>query len=451
MSYLIHVFTFDGVNIVLDVHSNAVHIIDEATRQIIIDYEALSETDLLNKYSVVFGSQEVEEILAEIKELIDTGLLFSPDPLPKGYEPSDKQEVKALCLNLSHDCNLRCKYCFAGQGDFGGHRELMSEQVGKKALDFLLVSSGARRHVEVDFFGGEPLMNKDVLKKLVFYGQKKAAEAGKEIKFTLTTNALLLDEEMNRFIREHNLAVVLSADGRPQVHDLMRITPAGSGSYTQVLSRIKSFTSLANTWEYVIRGTFTHYNCDFSEDVQFLAEQGFSRISVEPVVATPEHDYAFQEQDVAVLLAEYDKLTRYLLAKRKQGQAVDFFHFNIDIDGGPCLSKRLTGCSAGLEYLAVAPDGSLYPCHQFVGQDDFKVGNVLAGFSGAQVTAQFRAAHIYTKSTCRECWAKFHCSGGCHANAYNFNGDLLKPYHLGCLLTRKRLECALYLKHANNG
>ncbi|TYO96481.1 uncharacterized protein LX24_00949 [Desulfallas thermosapovorans DSM 6562] len=446
MIKLIHAFTFDGTNIVLDVNSNAVHEVDEPTLQIIKDYQAMSETGLVHKYGPIYGNDVVMEIIGEIKELTDSGLLFSPDPLPGGYEPPGGETVKALCLNLAHDCNLRCRYCFAGQGDFGGGRELMPAEVGRAALDFLMRASGDRRHVEVDFFGGEPLMNRAVLADLVEYGRTKAREAGKEIKFTLTTNVTLLDREMQQFIGHHDLAVVLSVDGRPQVHDRMRVTAAGGGSYRQVMDKIMEFTGSPHCREYIIRGTFTRHNLDFSADVKHLAEAGLNHISVEPVVAGADTDYTFRDEDIPVLMEEYDKLTRYLLERHRQGRPVDFFHFNIDLEDGPCLPKRLTGCSAGSEYLAVVPGGVLYPCHQFVGKDDFQVGTVYEGVVKKNIANIFRSAHIYNKNECCQCWAKFHCSGGCHANAYAFNGDLLKPYSLGCILARKRLECALYLK-----
>ncbi|MBF7081453.1 thioether cross-link-forming SCIFF peptide maturase [Desulfallas sp. Bu1-1] len=442
---MIHAFTFDGTNIVLDVNSNAVHVVDEPAFNIIKEYAGATGGELVEKYAPVYGPDVVREILREVDELKNKGLLFSGDPLPGGYRPPEEGVVKALCLHLAHDCNLRCRYCFAGQGDFGGDRGLMSLEVGRAAIDFLMQTSGGRRHVEVDFFGGEPLLNRPVLFDLVQYGRFRAREAGKEIKFTLTTNALLLDREMQRFIGENDLAVVLSIDGRPGVHDRMRPFPSGEGSYRRVMERIKQFVHSPYCGEYYIRGTFTRYNLDFSEDVRHLAEAGFEHISVEPVVAGADTGYALRDEDVPVLLEEYEKLTRYLLGRHRQGRPVDFFHFNIDLEDGPCLPKRLTGCSAGLEYLAVTPGGDLYPCHQFVGRQDFRMGNVFEGLN-SNPACFFREAHIYNKNACGQCWAKFHCSGGCHANALAFNGNLLEPYRLGCLLARKRLECALYLK-----
>lgn len=445
MKPMVHAFTFDDTNIVLDVNSNTVHVVDEPAFKLIQSYPGAAPEQLRQQYGPVYGQDVVQEILVEIQDLISQGLLYAPDPLPGGYQPQAGDAVKALCLHLAHDCNLRCRYCFAGQGDFGGPRGLMSQAVGRRALDFLMEVSGSRRHVEVDFFGGEPLLNKPVMEDLVQYGRERARRANKEIKFTLTTNALLLDDETQRFVGENQLAVVLSIDGRPQVHDNMRPFPGGRGSYATVMDRIRRFVASPHCDDYYVRGTFTRHNLDFARDVIHLIEAGFDRVSVEPVVAPQDMDYALREQDVPGLLEEYDSLTRYLLARHNQGRPVDFFHFNIDLEQGPCLPKRLTGCSAGSEYLAVTPEGDLYPCHQFVGREEYKMGHVFGGFRN-QIACQFQNAHIYNKDQCRQCWAKFNCSGGCHVNALNFNGNLLEPYGLGCLLARKRLECAIYLK-----
>ena len=444
---MIHAYTFDGTNIVFDVNSNQVHIVDEPSFKIIKDYEKIDVNQLKIKYSPVYGNLVVEEILEEIAALIAKGLLFTADPFEGEINlPKPEPVVKALCLHLAHDCNLRCRYCFAGQGDFGGVRGLMPAEVGRKAIDFLLRSSGSRRHVEVDFFGGEPLLNRPVLLELVDYGRVKAGEAGKEIKFTLTTNTLLLDQEIQKFIGENHLAVVLSIDGRPAVHDYMRPFPAGHGSYDRVAERIVQFINSPHCREHYVRGTFTRHNLDFCEDVRHLAELGCRQISVEPVVAGAESDYALREEDIPALMLEYDKLTRYILDLHRDGTEINFFHFNIELEEGPCLAKRLTGCSAGLEYLAVTPEGDLYPCHQFVGRDNYRVGTVFDDAIDKNSAYLFAKAHIYNKKACQNCWAKFNCSGGCHANALAFNNSLFEPYRLGCLLARKRLECALYLK-----
>ena len=443
---MIHAFTFDGVHIVMDVNSGAVHVVDEPAYDIIRDLGEEPQELVAAWHEPRHGAETVREVLREVADLKERGLLFAPDPLPGGYTPPESGEVKALCLHLAHDCNLRCRYCFAGRGDFGGDRGLMSAGVGRAAVDFLMRASGKRRQVEVDFFGGEPLLNRPVMVELVRYGRDRAREAGKEIKFTLTTNALLLDKEMQRFIGDNELAVVLSIDGRPEVHDRMRPVAGGGGSYRRVMERCAQFVqSPYYGEECYIRGTFTRHNLDFAADVRYLAEAGFNRISVEPVVAGAGTDYALREEDLPAVEAEYHKLTRYLLERHLQGRPVEFFHFNIDLEDGPCLPKRLTGCSAGMEYLAVTPTGELYPCHQLACRPEYLTGTVFDGVVKS-TTNIFGQAHIYNKKDCKKCWARFNCSGGCHANALAFNGNLLEPYRPGCRLARKRLECALYLK-----
>ncbi len=442
---MIHAFTFDGTYIVLDVNSGAVHVVDEPAYHIIREMETATESEVEAKFARVYGVEVVREVLGEVAQLKDQALLFAPDPLPGGFTPPESGVVKALCLHLAHDCNLRCRYCFAGQGDFGGGRGLMPAGVGRAAIDFLIRASGDRRHIEVDFFGGEPLLNRPVMVELVKYGKNRANEAGKIIKFTLTTNALLFDDEMQRFVGENDMAVVLSIDGRPEVHDRMRPFTSGEGSYRRVMERCSRFVQTPYCGEYYVRGTFTRHNMDFSEDVRHLVEAGFHHLSVEPVVAGAGMDYALREEDLPVIEREYEKLTRYLLDRYLNGHPVEFFHFNIELEDGPCLPKRLTGCSAGTEYLAVTPDGDLYPCHQFVGRSEYRLGTVFTGVE-KNTSNMFRDAHVYNKTACNSCWAKFHCGGGCHANALAFNGNLLEPYRLGCRLARKRLECALYLK-----
>ncbi len=442
---MLHKFEFDGDKLVLDVHSGTLHQVDTLAWELLDDINRLSHSELLNKYQARYDLTEIEEAVAEIKQLIAQGLLFSDDPL-KGTYDKPKGVVKALCLHVAHDCNLRCQYCFAGQGPFGGDRSLMSEEVGRAAIDFLIKKSENRRHIEVDFFGGEPTLNFNVVQKLVDYGRQKAAEADKEIKFTLTTNAVLLDEEKQQYLLDNNINVILSLDGRPEVHDKVRANAAGCGSYRQVIKNIQSMVQKKPPAGYYVRGTFTRHNLDFSKDIMHMVEKGFTDISVEPVVADPKEEYALKTEDLPVIKEEYRFLTRKFLQLYKQGKPVNFFHFNIDLDGGPCLPKRLTGCGAGNEYLAVTPNGDLYPCHQFVGISQFKVGNVFNDELNEAVTEQFRQAHIYTKQGCSDCWAKYYCSGGCNANAYFSNHDILKPYRLGCELAKIRLECALYLQ-----
>lgn len=448
---MIHQFTFDGMNIVLDVNSGAVHVVDNLTADLLEEIIIAPGGKVEFPPGKEYQTEEVGEVKSEIEGLVREGLLFSPEPLPQGYHPVVQGITKALCLHLAHDCNLSCRYCFAGQGHFGGPRGLMSAEVGQVALDLLLSRSGPRRRVEVDFFGGEPLLNLEVLKKLVQYGRERALARGKEIKFTVTTNVLLLTPAVGDYLNREQLSAVLSLDGRPEVHNRMRPFPGGAGSYQQVLENAARFVESRGGADYYIRGTFTRHNLDFAADVLHLTGLGFDRVSLEPVVAGPEDDYSFREGDLPRLAAEYETLTRELLALYRRGSPLDYFHFNLDLDGGPCLAKRLTGCGAGYEYLAVTPEGDIYPCHQFVGRPSFNMGNVRTGLQGEQIAKQFQQAHVYNKDDCRSCWAKFLCSGGCHANAVSFNNSLVRPYRTGCILTRKRLECALYFKAALAG
>ncbi len=443
---MLHKFIINDTRVVLDVHSGAVHRVDEVTWDVLEDYRNTARTDLVEKLSRRYPGHEVVEALAEVDGLVDEGLLFSPDPLNKSYIPPAHNIVKALCLHLAHDCNLSCRYCFAGQGKFGGSAGLMSLETGKAALDFLMASSGGRRHVEVDFFGGEPLLNKRVLYDLVEYGKELAKERGKELKFTLTTNGLLLDEDTGEFLNRNNMSVVLSLDGRPGVHNAMRPLTGGGGSYDVVSRKIIDFLESRNYCNYYVRGTYTSYNTDFSRDVMHLAGLGLKEISVEPVVAPPEEEYSLREEHVPALLREYRLLADIMLERAGAGSPINFFHFNIDLDGGPCLPKRLSGCGAGSEYLAVDPEGKLYPCHQFVGQEEYIMGDVYGVFLNKDLSAYFAGAHVYGKEDCTECWAKFYCSGGCHASARAYSGTILKPNPLSCQLMKMRLECALYLK-----
>jgi uncharacterized protein len=420
--------------------------VDELVWDLLEDYREISGERLVRKYSQKYDRKDILEALAEIKDLEINGQLFSADPCRELYKPPEKHVVKSLCLHLAHSCNLRCRYCFAGQGRFGGADELMSADVGQRALDFLIARSGARKHLEVDFFGGEPLLNFDVMQELVDYGRKRGCEAGKEFKFTVTTNTLLLNEKVTQYLNDQNISVVLSLDGRREVHDAMRPKPGGTGSYDTVLDRIIYFVNSRNGSNYIIRGTYTRHNTDFCADVLHIADMGFEHLSIEPVVAPKEAGYSIREEDLPLLFSQYELLTRELLRRRRAGKPFNFFHFNIDLDGGPCLPKRLSGCGAGHEYMAVAPNGDIYPCHQFVGREDFLIGNVSGESINDRLVFRFRTAHVYNKETCTGCWAKFYCSGGCHANAEMSNGTILEPYSLGCELARKRLECAIYLK-----
>ena len=443
---MLHKFIFDGVRIVLDVNSGAVHVMDELAWDLLDDCRRLPAGEVIEKFSDRYPADEVREALSEISRLESAGLLFSPDPCQGGYAPPPGGVVKALCLHLAHACNLRCRYCFAGQGRYRGDEALMPLETGRAAIDFLIRASGGRRHLEIDFFGGEPLLNAAVLMDLVAYGRHRGSAAGKEIAFTVTTNGVLLSGEIAAFLNENRISAVLSLDGRRPVHDTMRRTPGGSGSYDAVLPNIKRFVASRNGDNYYVRGTFTRFNLDFAADVLHLADHGFAKLSVEPVVAFAGEPYALRESDLPAVNAEYEKLAREIRRRRLQGRPVDFFHFRLDLDGGPCLHKRLSGCGAGSEYLAVAPDGSLYPCHQFADKADYRLGTVFSGVEKEDLLDTFRRANVYEKEGCPDCWAKFYCSGGCHANAVSANGSIARPYGLSCAMVKKRLECALYLK-----
>jgi uncharacterized protein len=446
---LVHKFIFDETRIVLDVNSGTVHLVDEMAWEIINQYPNLDLSVLYAYLEGKHSQEEINEARSEVQQLIKEGLLFSQDFLKGLYRPPENRVVKALCLHLAHSCNLACRYCFADKGQYYGASSLMSAETGKKAIDFLLTKSGKRKYVEIDFFGGEPLLNFNGLKKIVAYGKKQAAVYNKEIKFTVTTNGLLLTEEISRFLKNHKIFTVLSIDGRPRANDRMRVFPNGQGTYRRVLENISRHVSFCSEEDYYLRGTFTRHNLDFASDFLHLADLGFRYISLEPVVASPEKDYAFQPEDIPYLEKEYAKLARLLLNYQQQRKEIRFFHFEIDLNGGPCLIKRLTGCGAGQEYLAVAPDESLYPCHQFVGRQEYCLGNLEQGITRPQLREQFCQAYIYNKESCAACWARFYCGGGCHANNIAFNDSIFSPDPLFCRLMKKRLECALYLQVKN--
>lgn len=444
---MIHKFEIDGTKIVLDVNSGAVHLMDEIAYDIIDDFPALPKDKILEKFGSQYPVSEIKEVWDEISQLEAEGVLFCGDGFTGNRNNDPSPTVKSLCLNISHDCNLRCRYCFAGSGHFGGDRTLMTAEIGKRAVDFLLENSKERRHCELDFFGGEPLMNKKTVEQVLAYGKEAAARRNKEIKFTLTTNALLLDQETTDFLNRENISVVLSLDGRPAVNDAMRLTVAGAGgSYDHIQPKISSFVESRNNENYFVRGTYTRNNLDFSRDVLHLADLGYKYISVEPVVGSPDDDWSLRERDLPVLFQEYEELVKQYVSRMREGRGFDFFHFNLDLNHGPCLPKRLSGCGAGYEYMAVTPEGDLFPCHQFVGKNKFKLGTVWDGIQNMAMVCEFRDAHIYNKNKCRDCWAKFHCGGGCHANAEFANSTITEPYYVGCELEKKRLECAIYVQ-----
>lgn len=471
---MIHQYKNNGYDIVLDVCSGSVHVVDEPIYDVIalLDEYSKKEADasgntqadivkqLLGDSKLVdsqvvdklpaYAKEDILEMCDEIEALIDAGQLFTEDVYKDAIVDFKKRKtvVKALCLHIAHDCNLACKYCFAGEGEYHGDRSLMSYEVGKKALDFLIANSGNRVNLEVDFFGGEPLMNFQVVKDLVAYGRSQEKEHNKRFRFTLTTNGVLLDDEVMEFANKEMANVVLSIDGRPKVHDAMRPTRNGKGSYDLIIDKFKKMAELRNQTNYYVRGTFTHHNTDFSKDVIHLADAGFTQISAEPVVAGPDMDYAITTEDVPKICEEYDLLAKEMIKREREGKGFNFFHFMIDLSGGPCLYKRLSGCGSGTEYLAVTPWGDLYPCHQFVGLDDFKLGNVDEGITNRDVVDEFKLCNVYAKPKCRDCFARFYCSGGCAANSYNFHGNLTDAYDVGCELERKRVECAIMIKAA---
>lgn len=444
----IHQFSINSSDIVMDINSGIVHSLSPEAALYLRAW-AEAEGDRKHAHELLesrLTKEDLREISSGLDALIEQGMLFSSGEDLDGYELPEETVVKALCLHVAHDCNLRCKYCFAGTGPFGSDRSMMDLKTGKAAFDFLFAASGERKHLEVDYFGGEPLLNFELVRKLSAYGKAKAASFGKELKQTLTTNGVLLDQDKIEFLEKEGIYLILSIDGRPAVHDRMRPFAANKGSYDIVSSAISKYIEQQTSDTYFVRGTYTRYNLDFVEDVRHLVEQGFTRLSLEPVVASPEEAYALREEDLPVIFAQYEELAEQLLSYDRQGKAVQFFHFNIDLDKGPCLPKRLTGCGAGHEYLAVSPTGGLYPCHQFMNETSLLVGDVYKGITDPEPGRSFRRAHVLNKKLCRECWARFLCSGGCHANALHLNGDILKPYELGCSIQRKRLEAAIYLQ-----
>ena len=446
---MIHQYKNNGYNIVLDVCSGSVHVVDDLVYDVIELYEQLNVEEIIKKLPQ-YPAEDIREACEEIEQLKEAGQLFTEDTYKDAsiYFKKRKTVVKALWLHIAHDCNLACKYCFAEEGEYHGDRSLMSYEVGKKALDFLIANSGNRVNLEVDFFGGEPLMNFQVVKDLVAYGRSQEKEHNKKFRFTLTTNGMLLNDDVMEFANKEMANVVLSIDGRKEVHDFMRPTRNGKGSYDLIIDKFKKMAELRNQTNYYVRGTFTHHNLDFSKDVLHLADMGFKQISAEPVVAPEDTDYAITEADLPKLFEEYDLLAKEMVKREKEGNGFNFFHFLIDMTGGPCLYKRLSGCGSGTEYLAVTPWGDLYPCHQFVGMEEFKLGNVDTGIEKTELVDEFKLCNVYAKDKCRDCFARFYCSGGCAANSYNFHGNLLDAYDIGCELERKRVECAIMIKAA---
>ncbi|WP_437130547.1 thioether cross-link-forming SCIFF peptide maturase [Peptostreptococcus russellii] len=447
---MIHKYNMNGYNIVVDVNGGAVHVVDDVTYRVLDFYEDKNLEEIISLLVDEFDRQKIEESYNEIEELVKEGLLYTEDEYE--FHPSfvnREPVVKALCLNVAHDCNLKCKYCFAKQGDFGGNAELMSLDVGKKAMDFLVANSGNRRNLDIDFFGGEPLMNWEVVKELVKYGREIEKPAGKNMRFTITTNGVLLDDEKIDFINEHMHNVVLSLDGRKEINDQMRLTINDRGSYDTIVPKFQKLVSQRPKDKYYyVRGTFTRDNLDFSKDINHFADLGFELTSIEPVVDDESNPFALREEDLPKIFEEYENYAAELAQRQLEGEKLKFFHFMIDLNQGPCVIKRITGCGAGNEYVSIVPNGDIYPCHQFVGKEEFVMGNVHEDeiTLPESMREMFREAHVYNKESCKTCWNKFYCSGGCHANAINFNEDIRKPYELGCEMQKKRTECAIMIQ-----
>jgi len=453
---MVHQYKLNGYNIVLDVFSGSVHVVDDLAYDVIELYESLPAEEitarLLEKYRdrPDVSEAEIKECLADVEELKRQGRLFSENSFKDeviDYK-SRRTEIKALCLHVAHTCNLNCEYCFASQGRYKGDRALMSFEVGKRALDFLIENSGGRVNLEVDFFGGEPLMNWDVVKKLVAYARSREKECRKNFRFTLTTNGVLLDDEVIDFANREMHNVVLSLDGRREVHDHFRKNFAGEGSYDLIVPKFQRFVEKRGDREYYIRGTFTRRNLDFMNDILHMLDLGFTQLSMEPVVCAPSDPYALRKEDLPGLFEQYELLAKEMIRRRREGRGFNFYHYMIDLTHGPCVYKRVAGCGSGTEYLAVTPWGELYPCHQFVGDANYSMGNVFKGVTNPELRDRFKACNVYARPECRSCWAQLYCSGGCAANSYHATGDIRGIYELGCELFKKRMECAIMIKAA---
>ena len=448
---MIHTYKLNGCNIVLDVYSGSVHLVDEIAFDVIHAIDAGEDREAIvaetaARYGV--GEDEIRELLTEIDGLTAAGKLFTQDVYAdKAFDYKNRSTVvKALCLHVAHTCNLTCNYCFAAQGKFHGDRALMSFEVGKRALDFLVENSGTRKNLEVDFFGGEPLMNWDVVKRLVAYARSIEKEAGKNFRFTLTTNGVLIDDDVIEFANKEMHNVVLSLDGRPEVHDKLRRTVGGKGSYELIVPKFQKLVASRGGKGYYMRGTFTHDNVDFTNDIFHMADLGFDQLSMEPVVCATDEPWALTEEDLEKVKEQYEILAKEMLRRNREGKGFTFYHYMIDLTGGPCIYKRISGCGSGTEYMAVTPWGDLYPCHQFVGDEKYLLGNVFDGVTNTDLRDEFKLCNAYARPDCKDCWARLYCSGGCAANAYHATGSIRGIYEYGCELFRKRMECAIMIK-----
>ena len=446
---MIHQYKLGGFNIVLDVCSGSVHVVDEVAYDIIGRFEEMSREELLSslaKKCPQISSDELSECYAQVQGLKNAGKLFAPDtfePMACKLKEKTAGVVKALCLHVAHTCNLNCSYCFASQGKYHGDRAVMSYEVGKQALDFLIANSGTRRNLEVDFFGGEPLMNFRVVKDLVAYARSIEKEKGKNFRFTLTTNGVLVDDDVIEWANRECSNVVLSLDGRKEIHDRFRVDYAGHGSWEKIVPKFQKFVEARQGKNYYMRGTFTHANPDFLTDIQTMLDLGFTELSMEPVVCAAYDPSALTEADLTVVMEQYEKLAQLMLERDREGRPFTFYHYMIDLTGGPCIYKRISGCGSGTEYMAVTPWGDLYPCHQFVGEERFRLGDIWQGVTNTEIQSEFAACNVYAHPECRDCWARLYCSGGCAANAYHATGSVTGVYEDGCKLFRKRMECAI--------
>jgi uncharacterized protein len=451
---MIHEYKLNDFHIVLDVYSGSVHAVDPLAYDVIGLFEAESPDEIvrqmLDRYQgdPSIDEKEIRDCISDVASLKASGKLFAPDPYEGVELPPRKPFVKALCLHVAHACNLNCEYCFASQGRYQGERALMSYEVGAQAIDFLIANSGAHKTLDVDFFGGEPLMNWDVVKRLVAYARGREAESRKRFRFTLTTNGLLVDDEVIEFCNREMYNVVMSLDGRKAVHDRLRRDYANQGSYDRIVPKFQRFAKSRHERGYYVRGTFTHENTDFLQDILHIADLGFTQISMEPMIGSPSDPHALTEADLPVLYGQYEQLALEMLKREKEGRGFTFYHYMIDLAHGPCIVKRLTGCGSGTEYFAVTPQGDLFPCHQFASDPAMKVGDVWNGVTNQDLTGRFARCNIYAREECQDCWAKLYCSGGCAANAYHATGDITGVYDYGCKLFRKRIECALMMKVA---
>lgn len=456
---MVHQYKLNGYNIVLDTCSGAVHVVDEVAYDMIAAFKEKTEEELVSEILAKYGDREdvtEEELhlcMEDIRALVKMGKLYTEDTfedMAGKFKERSGNVVKALCLHVAHTCNLNCSYCFASQGKYHGDRALMSFEVGKRALDFLIENSGKRRNLEVDFFGGEPLMNWDVVKRLVQYARSVEKEHNKNFRFTLTTNGMLIDEDVIEFANKEMSNVVLSLDGRKEINDLKRVDYAGNGSYDKIVPKFKQLVESRGGQGYYMRGTFTHANPDFTKDVFHMADLGFTELSMEPVVSSPDDPAALTPADLEIVKEHYEILAKEMIKRKKEGRGFTFYHYMLDLTEGPCVYKRISGCGSGTEYMAVTPWGDLYPCHQFVGDEAYKLGDIWQGVTNDVLREEFRSCNAYAREDCKDCWAKLYCSGGCAANAYHASGTIRGIYEPGCELFKKRIECAIMIKAAED-